>query len=163
MSDAATKTCFTCGMVGALEMFLKKQNMCKTCATAYRKAWYQAHQEESIAKSTAYAKRHQNATREYQKKWRAENVQKKQDLDRGWYVANRDEALARLRRWKEENPGVDTAWRRNSRETLAPHYIKSLIARRTGMSESLIPPELIEVKRKHLQILRAIKETKNER
>lgn len=163
MSDAATKTCGKCGEVKSLVMMLKKGNSCKACAAAYSKAWYEANRKTRIAKSTDWKKANPDSVREYQKKYHAANQEKKRAYAKARHTANREDDNARARRWREEHPTALASWKADQRKALSSYYVKRLISERTGLPPSRIQIELIEVKRKHLQILRKIKELTNER
>lgn len=136
MSDAATKTCSKCGEVKAVESFSKKQRYCKVCASQYFASWRLVNHEKTAS---------------YSKNWR---------------LANREKALKATQNWAQANPdkkkASETRITKFHVDTLSEKYVKTLISRRTDIPHADIPVELIEVKRKHLQILRAIKEMKDE-
>jgi len=126
--NAQLKTCSKCGEVKAVEMFSLGRRKCRSCMNLANKMYREANKE----KERARGKKRREA--------RMENE------------------LAYAKKWREENHALilqkGNAWR----EGLDDGYVRALIAQTLGVSSAAIPSELIELKRKHLQILRAIKE-----
>lgn len=136
MSDAATKTCSKCGEVKAVELFPKARCRCQRCFREKQKEWYEANSQRINAKR--------------KEAYRADST-KFSIYNKKYWEANREKLVA-------SSKVKSKAYR----EGLSDGYVAQRIAQRVGLRANLIPAQLIEVKRKHLQILRKLKEKPNE-
>jgi len=127
--------------------------------------------EDNPEKHKANLKRYREKSREKypekhrvaSAKWALENPEKRKAIARKSAIANREKKNAQSKRARQQNPAIYKDYFRRKCENLDDSYVKQLVASYAGISTDKVPKQLIEVKRKHLQILRAIKETKNER
>lgn len=162
MSDAATKTCSKCGEVKAVVAFRKIGMQCKVCLNAAARKRYEVNPEKVAANS---------------KKWRQANPEKARANSAKWEKSNKDQRIAKRREWNLKNrkkraqqesarrqANLERARERERlvRERLPDSYVRNKVSKLTGLEYINVPPELIKVKRKHLQILRKLKEKTDE-
>jgi hypothetical protein len=135
---------------------------------------YRKRTKERIAELSAIrraTKEHKEWTKEYREK----NKEKLYWLNRNYYLRNKEEVNAKKKDWyknnpekafeyykkQREKPEVREAMKERSRrqtKIMGDSYIKHLIARRSIIDPNNVPVELIETKRLHLKLSRAIKE-----
>ena len=151
MSDAATKTCSKCGDVKAFDAFKKIGMQCKSCLNEMARKRYEINPERVAANS---------------KKWRQANPEKVIANYLKWEQGNRDKRVAKQKEWaiKNRRKRAQQQSKRDGllRKNLAESYLRNIVSRTTGIEYAVVPQALIEVKRKHLQILRKLKEKPNE-
>jgi hypothetical protein len=135
---------------------------------------YRERTKERIAELSAI-RRKTEKHKEWTKEYREKNKEKLYWLNRNYYLRNKEEVDAKKKVWyknnsektfeyykkQREKPGVLEAMRERSRrqtKIMGDSYIKHLIARRSIIDPNNVPVELIETKRLHLKLSRAIKE-----
>ena len=128
-----TKQCSKCGEVKEVEFFRQTRRSCKACDELQKKKYRESNRERYL---------------EACKKYRESNEEKHRKACKKHYESNKE----KYREYKTK-----------ARATLSDSYIKAAICYATGIPVYAVPQFLIEVKRKHLQILRKIKEPTNER
>lgn len=167
------KTCSKCGEVKAVHFFRTGYRGCKSCAAIAQKKWVANNQEKEKARVKRYREKYPEKERERVKKYyEAKKDQlkaKRIGLGEAGIVArraavkkyteaNKDRVKERLARHRRKNRGKIREKTKANREKLVGSYLKAVIHRTTGIPEREVPDFLIEVKRKHLQILRKLKE-----
>lgn len=136
---SATKTCCKCKCTKDIDQFWKKskswdglQDHCKNCQRELQKARSQTPAfKESLAR------------------YRSENPEKIKESTRKWAANNPEKAT----KWAKENaekiPSIQLKAKKRQREKLGDSYVRSTIARGI-FSHTLIPTELVELKRQVL-------------
>lgn len=149
------KRCPTCKEVKPRGEFNKDaskkdglSNLCKECNRAKSRKWRAENPEKERAST---------------RKWYAENREKHRAIGRKWEAENREKYRARKRRWAAENPEKVRESSRKRVEDLRPHYVKQVLTD-LGLPPVVIEenPELIELKRLHIQLTRKINQKKKE-
>jgi hypothetical protein len=121
------KRCTKCGeTLPATSEYFKKEsrnisglaNICKQCATAYTKEYYQensedrrdyskrwhyAHRERALQRSRLRYRTHKKEHREKGKRWYEANREHVRETERKRYLANRERLIERTRQWRREN------------------------------------------------------------
>ena len=97
----------------------------------------------------------------YQAAYRAENKDKTAARHAAYHAANKDKIAASHAARYAANKGKYTAYRAAETMNLSDVYVRSVIAHGSGIPSKYIPAELIEVKRLHLRIKRALMEPSN--
>ena len=157
-----TKTCSKCGEVKAVEMFVARRCQCKVCTraagrawreknSAYQKEYFQKNKMKLLAQQKCYVQKNRKKTNEYKSKWQKSNP----DVRR---ASAKKRKAADEERFSERSRAAN----KKSRSKLNDGYVAEKITKQTCLARHLITPELIEVKRKHLQLLRKIKELTND-
>ena len=98
MSLPPSQVCSACGEEKpASEFYVKSyphgrrlSGRCKPCKRAQNRAWAVSHPDE---------------VKEIQRAWLARNQRAKSERLRQYYLANRDEVIARTKTWREAHPG----------------------------------------------------------
>lgn len=108
---------------------------------AYEKAW----RLKNIDRCRAYSRANYAKNIERIREWRSK-----------WNKANRAKKNAINRRWRERNPEAVTAGRRREIENLSASYV----AKKMRLHVGECPPELIELKRTHIQLQRELRKSK---
>lgn len=155
MSDAATKTCSKCGEIKAVELFRDRRNQCKCCEVLAFKVWAKENPEKvKTLKRESYRKNKEKIL-VAQKKYRQKNIEsiREKNRKRSIEYAAKNPEKRRMTRRKTNAKSV---------ERLSQYYVRNLVAASVGIPAELVVDSLIEVKRKHLQILRAMKEKTDE-
>ncbi|HEX2907279.1 MAG TPA: hypothetical protein VHO69_10495 [Phototrophicaceae bacterium] len=121
------KRCKACGQIfpATSEYFKKEQRnkdgiaaICKTCATAYTKDYYQ----DNIEQVKAYNRQRYHANRDYNrqktrewyqanktyhrqkcKEWYEQNRESVREWNKQYYLANREQAIEKRRQWRKDN------------------------------------------------------------
>lgn len=91
------KFCKRCGC----DTIHYKDYKCKVCKGAYTKA-YREKNAEAVAAT--------------QRKWEEANRERRKELRRNHYIANREASIAATKKWIAENREHNLAWRRQHRE-----------------------------------------------
>lgn len=165
--------CKICKCARARELHAQKtpeslQNK-RTKQRAYRERTKERRAE--IAAIYRKTEKHKEWTKEYREK----NKEKIYWLNRNYFLKNKEEIGSQKKDWyknnpkkyleyykkQKERPGVCEAMRERARrqtKKMGDVYIKRLIVRHSNIDPNNIPVELIETKRLHLQLCRAIKE-----
>lgn len=109
--------------------------------------------------------------RAYEKAWRLKNVERCRQYSRDnyaknierireyrskWNKANRAKKNAINKRWRERHPDVVKECNRREVENLSAAYVAKKMRLRVGEC----PPDLIELKRTHIQLQRQLRKTK---
>lgn len=147
--DNITRICRKCGQELPLSEFAKN----KTCELGYSYTCKQCKRE--------YYRRYRAANpekcRERNRKWDAENAEKRRKYYRKRYAANPEKARERSRKWREANLEKHRELCRkknmNNCEALTDYYLRVKL-RRCNLP---ITPETIEYKRIQLKLYREIK------
>lgn len=95
-----------------------RDKQCKTCKLYAQRVRYQRKAEEMRSKAREYAASHKIERREYNRLYRAKNLETLSEKKRAYHLANKDAILAKMAEWSAKN--VD--WRR---EYNAAYYAKN--------------------------------------
>ena len=140
-NNMETKICYKCREEKPLEEFYKNERMltgyasyCKKCNRITAKEWSEKNKEKVLEKNKKRAE-----------KWRNNNREKANAIQRKFYKKNHKKIEAE---------------RRRERENCCPFYIKSML-KRQGFIDSQITPDVIEEKRNIIKVIRIIKQIKN--
>lgn len=98
----------------------------------------------------------QEQNRERLLKWRAENPEAVIEQRRNFYVKNREQEREQTRKWYAENKEKGLERARKDVKALSPAYV----ARCLHIPVAECPPELIEMKREQLMLVRLTKQLK---
>lgn len=116
---------------------------CKVCCNKNSRKWRAENPEKA---------------REASRRWRVENPEKVREKNRIWKAENREKAIEATKRWQAENPEkVREAKKMSKRrqvDTLAPTYLKKIIASKYDINYSEIGDELINAKRREITYYR---------
>jgi len=143
-----TKQCCRCLVAKPLVEFnLKPQAACKACLNIYQ---------------AVYRDKNRIARREKAKMHRLENREERLLYLANYRAANRKKLNAAQRRYasKEEIKTKDREARIRYREELRDSVIRRDLVKGTAINGKDIPPEIIEVKRMHIKIRRAVESNK---
>lgn len=159
--EELTKKCTKCGEVKSLSEFSKDkskrsgcQSACKCCVSIYikankdkikakDKAYYEANKEKINANVKAYKDANKDKIKAYMNVYIKKNKDKTKTKHKKYYKANRDKIKERQKKIYNYNS-----------DNLSDGYI----SHRLAIPISSCPPELIELKRAQLKLIRAIKE-----
>ena len=108
---------------------------------AREKAWRAANPEKCLAYARASYARNKTRRAEHGRKWRKNNLAKKNAINR---------------RWRERNPEAYRAAQQREVDNLSAAYV----AKKMRLRVRECPPELIELKRAHIQLQRELRKTK---
>ena len=152
--DNITRICRKCGQELPLSEFAKN----KTCELGYSYTCKQCKRE--------YYRRYRAANpekcRERNRKWDAENAEKRRKYYRKRYAANPEKARERSRKWREANLEKHRELCRkknmNNCEALTDYYLRVKL-RRCNLP---VTPETIDYKRIQLKLYREIKKQQND-
>lgn len=147
------KTCSKCHRKLVVSWFYKEEKKCdgrhsecKECSIHRSRKWNVTHREQTKVYSATYANNHKEALRV-----RAALC----------YNLNPEKFRAKSRNWTEANPEKHNEIARQSNARLPDAYVRGCLLQGTTLKGSDIPAELIEAKRRQLQVYRLIKEKRN--
>lgn len=158
-----TKTCSKCGDVKAVEMFRKRRTKCRLCEAYEQRVYAKNNPEKVKALRKKYIQKNTAKEKARQKKYREENPEKAKASAKKYREANPGKEKARQKKYHEENPERSKEQHKKAKDELRDSYIKVLLTLQLRCKASELPSELIEVKRKHFQVLQKIKEMTDER
>ena len=119
-------------------------------------------QESEFSRNKAKSDRLQSQCKACKRAWREANREKCTEKDRAYREANREKIRERNRAYNEANrehlAERDRAYKYAQIESLSDVYVRNLIAITLKTSSTKIPPELVELKRQHLAMHRAVQE-----
>lgn len=141
------KTCSKCGEVKAVEMFLRRGLWCKACAAIYARD----HREKN-----------RDAYRSHYKKSNKKNNESRTIRHREYVEKNKEKIASHRTAYQARNREKIKQQKNLLRQSLSDGYVREIIVSAAGSLRCEIPEQLIEVKRKHLQILRKLKEATND-
>ena len=153
-----TKTCSKCGEVKAVEMFLKRKGQCKDCLAAWHVVYRKINKEKIGAREKNYRETHKQQIAERNRRYVSINFAGRKQYQQKWRQNNQD-SLLKIERRRRQRDAIKI---KQFRDSLPDCRVKQAIAAQIGVPANAIPPELVEVKRKHLQLLRKIKELTND-
>ena len=163
------------------------QPRCKACAIAYheanrekiadhKRAYRKANREKIAECERAYREANREKIAERQRAWRESNPEKVAEhrlayrdanrekiaeREREYRSVNREKLLERKREYRSANRAKISermrTYMQKQRDALSGGYIKSLIADTLKTSMSKVPPKLVELKRQHLTLHRAVR------
>ncbi len=125
------------------------QSWCKKCLSIYRKQ---------------YNKENREKVKEFQKRYQEENRDKIRETEKHYQKKNAKKLRRMRKEYKKENAEKINAQNVQHRKRMSDQYIKKLIANQisrgsgTTIKFKNIPNEIIELKRKQIQIKRLIKQ-----
>ena len=161
-----TKDCVTCGQTKDVNDFPPASNKCKVCKRTYHQQWASATAEHLRARREARYAANREAELASAKQWAIDNRERSNAIKKRWAERNQDYMKARYARLKAAAPD---SVRRKGRESvkrasdeLHDHLVRTRLAKAAGVPRELITDEMVNVKRKHTQILRKLKEYKDE-
>lgn len=164
-----TRICTKCGeeKPETTEYFCKNKasrgglnSTCKVCCRKRTRKWHAENPEKSSENARRWRAENPEKAREAVRRWRAENPEKAREAARRWKAENPEKESKRQIRWKAENPEKAKEAARRRRNTLAPNYLKNLIANKHGISHSEIGDELINAKRREITYYRQLTQLK---
>lgn len=136
-----TKQCTKCNEIKELILFIKRSanksgygSWCKKCHSVYNKKY-------SIDNREKYVQWHKN--------WESNNKEKRLEINRNFRKTDK------FKVWKKAYMKI--RWK-NAKDNLSDYYVKHLLSKRTPLQNKDIPNELVEIKREHLKLIRAIKD-----
>ena len=150
-----------------------EENTAVEAKRACDRSYYQRNRERIIAKRTEYKRTHPEKVREwaagyYQRnkerfaKYYHANREKQRAQAQARYLADKRTHLARVERWKKQNPERFRRMRlkedRQRRATLSDGYVRRVLSGDNHVPQGAWPLPLIEAKRAELKIRRAIRE-----
>lgn len=167
------KTCSKCGEVKAVELFRRNRNQCKMCRAEWARKWAADNPEKVVESNKKWVKQNRAKVAENHRSWREKNIERALKNESKSREKNREKTREKARHNQPKRAQYCKLWKRNNSEkvklydaksvaNLADSYVRDKVRRCVEVNGIGIPPELIEVKRKHLQILRALKEKPNE-
>lgn len=122
------RTCIRCGIAKPLSDFPavkgKKgkthyRKVCKTCRSAYEKAWRKENAHHVRDYQLRYYRENRPQILARVKAWQEQNRDYKLDYQRLWYLANQEERQARQREWYRNNRDKVEAYRQANRDKIA--------------------------------------------
>lgn len=108
---------------------------------------YVRHRRQRIQKTAIYQKRNTNSVRAWQRKWYSKHKTAEQLRSRTYRASYRNLVRARSR-----------TRRRRLMIFLDDNYVKALLTRDSALGFKDIPPELVDLKRLHVQFIREKKQ-----
>ncbi len=165
---------------------------CVLCSKEYVKNNIEAvraaktkYRKNNISKISEYRKKNKEILAKRAKVFRETNLTKIKKRQQEYYAENRTARIAyqhnrraleskeererrrkRARDWKRNHPEQnlisDRKARKRASASLADHYVKTQLIKRTGLKRSQIPQELVEVKRLQIKIRRVVNQKKKE-
>jgi hypothetical protein len=134
----------------------RKRNRARVLAALRR--WHATHRDHEME----YIRLHRTQRREYSKRWAKKHPEKKRALAHAWHVRNYDKMRARkianARRWRLDNP---TRYRQSDakrRNALTESYVRTVLAKRTGISGRCFPLAMVKAKQAQLRLRKLVKE-----
>ena len=163
------KKCNKCGEALPLHMFGKDKNAkdnlqvwCKTCSKKYSKAYYRENKEEMKKYKKAYYEENKEEVKKYNKTYYENNQEEINKKSKAYYEENKEEMKKYNKTYYENNQEERGEYQRTRVLKLPDSYIRRLLNKQ-GIDESLITPEIMELKRAVVKVTRIIKqkESKN--
>ena len=111
--------------------------------------------EQVITREREYAQANREKGQVKSKKYRLNNVENIKDYNHQFRLDNPERVKAREVKYRLENPEKIKSTRRKCTLNMPVSYISSLL----GVPTKQLTPEITELKRLHIQLLRAIKES----
>jgi len=140
------KTCIKCGFVGDVSLFAKKLNQCKQCISKHKKEYREKNKEK---------------IREQQGKHYKKNKEKIILQISVWSLKNKDKKSVYNKKYRKRNVDKINTYHgklwSEYRDNLDVRYIKKLLCNSAELKYLDIPPELIEMKRIEIAMLRELK------
>lgn len=178
------KRCNKCGEHKLVEAFSKCTSkkdglagQCKACHSAYFATYHVVNREKLNARRRSRYEANRKEEITYQKNRYEANREKLNAYKRAHYATNKEKELARNKTYRAANRNKlserrkaycaanrdklnerASARNRHAANTLSNSYIKRLLTTNTALRAADIPQSLIEAKRTHIQLLRALKE-----
>jgi hypothetical protein len=160
------KTCTKCGEVKAIELFQKRKagkdgfhTQCKKCVSIRYKAYREANKEALKTYIKAYREANKEALKTCNKAYREANKEAIKTYDKVRREENTEKANISGKLWRKAHPERCRKYGKIKVIKLTDAYIRL----RLGMTKEQATPELIELKRTQLQLIRLTREFKNER
>jgi hypothetical protein len=142
------KQCSKCGEVKALELFTQRNDRpiswCRECDLARKKVYREANPEK-----VKYGF----------KVWYSANSEKMKATSKAWIETHKDRYKARRKAYREKHYDKEYSRSKIWRENLTDGYV----IHRLGIKKAQATPELINLKRSQLELIRLIKKVKHER
>lgn len=130
------------------------QSMCKNCANADRKKYYQENKERLLAYAKKYYKDNKGYISDREKKYKEENKEKINAKRRKYRQENKDRISARNKKYRQENKEwlleYYKKYSKEKTEMLRPSYVADCM----GMSVEDLTPEIYETKKLIIQLKR---------
>ncbi len=134
----------------------------------WSRAWYKLNRERLLLwQRTYYANTRGKYQRGYYEKnrkrhlaraklWRKNNVAKQQSVSRSYYLLNQGSIRDQAKLWR--NNHIELIHDRIA--SLDGIYVRGLLQKHSFLRKRDFPPEIVELKRKQIRLLRAIKQRK---
>jgi hypothetical protein len=135
------KTCIKCGFTGSEVQFVKSGNICKACHKACQKAYRQSDKYKACHKAYLKAYRQSDKYKEYHK---------------AYQQSDKNKACQKAYRQSDHDKEYQKAYRKSKIINMSDGYIVNS-ALKMHMSDAI--PELIELKRIQIKIIREIRQT----
>ena len=126
----------------------------------YNRKWRAENVEKIKAKKAKYRAENAEKIKSYRAKWGAENAEKVKASQAKWNAENPEKIKASQAEWFAKNAEKEKARRAKSIAELKDGYVEEML-RRQGFPKESITPELIELKRITLKTSRLCRQLKN--
>lgn len=114
-----------------------------------------------IIRAAKSSKNNSEQVRDYQKKWRKDNIEYNKTRRKEWGSQNKEKEKTYRLTNRENIRKHKRKFLEKSRRELTDHYIKTLLTKEGTLGFNDIPDEIIDIKRKQVALKRKIKELKN--
>tara|TARA_Y100000034_G_scaffold10547_1_gene11058 strand:+ start:163 stop:732 length:570 start_codon:yes stop_codon:yes gene_type:complete len=149
-------------------------NLCKVCNYEYHKnyrnkkrsrinetkrAIYWKDHEKTLKQRANFRDTHRKATTDYAQKYYQKNKKKIYKQNKEWVKNNPEKKKEASNKYscKPEIKLKDSLKAKKASKNLEDGYVKDTIIKRTSLTRADIPLEMVELKREHLKLTRAIK------
>lgn len=143
-------------------MFYERACRCKKCVILAQQKWIKANAEKHLSNVKKYQSENREKLRVYGERYRKTHKMQFRIYTKEYAARNKEKVALLAKDWIEKNPNASKVRHKKEAELLTEAYVRQLASKQLKCSSELIQPELIEVKRKHLQILRKLKEATND-
>ena len=126
----------------------------------YNRKWRAENVEKIKANKAKYRAENAEKIKSYRAKWGAENAEKVKASQAKWNAENPEKIKASQAEWFAKNAEKEKVRRAKSIAELKDGYVEEML-RRQGFKKEQITPELIELKRITLKTTRLCRQLKN--
>lgn len=175
MSDEppVSKACTKCGVVKLFGDFyknkIKKDGVacrCKDCVNEYEIKRIKSNPERAKKNAAKYRAKNQEKIKargkEYSAQYRAKNPEKQLEAVAKWRKENPEKAKANANEWRKNNPVKVSSTARKSQERRIANITNAYIAKIIRIPVAQLTPELSQLKREQLTLLRKTNQLKKE-
>ena len=150
-------------------------NLCKICNREYhknyhnknisrinetRRAIYWKDHEKTLKKRADFRDSHRKATTDYANKYYQENKKKIHKQNKEWIKNNPEKRWKAINKYsnKPETKLKESIKAKKAVKNLEDWYVKDLIIKRSSLTRADISDEMVELKKEHIKLRRAIKD-----